>query len=279
MHPNFLMKSDVYQIFQVKTFYLIFAFWILLSTTQTALSQVAGINVKAPPLTHAIINAGEGVIGASFSYLKEENPPLKVWDIAPDFLIQSSEFGFAALGLLDNLALGTSSTLTQINIQGTQDETNKDVNIYIHETRTMYYIIPTLITWDKKSKLVLIWGKGNARILKNEDFNIEEIRYDVGTTGLITEWYLGDYFSFIPWISWPYLLMDVQPAKFNAIKTADYGIEGVIHIDGFKISLTFIAAAIASTDNALNDNEEEEENTTHGEYRQESYSISLSYTF
>ncbi len=247
----------------------------------TALAQIAGVEARSPPLTHALVDSGDVLVGVGLNYHKVENPRYQVEGVSPSRLVSTETFGFLAIGLMDWFAVGLSTNPTQFNVVGTRsvDGVSEKIDTNIVSSRSYYYLIPTLVKWNK-NRLALIWGKGTATFMEHENLGIAESSYDVGTTGLIAEIFLIDSFSIIPWASWSYLLFDLSPPEINDMQTPDYGFEGVIHLAGLKISLTMIFTALDTVESASEDKpDESEENTVTGKTKHESYAVSFSYTF
>jgi hypothetical protein len=249
------------------------------SALQNAVAQIEGITLRSAPMTHAFIDSGDILLGVGLSYTKVEDPGYQVSGINPESVISSEQFGFLAIGLADSLAIGVSTNPTEIELKGTERGTSNEVETKLHSSRTYYYIIPTLYQWQK-SRIALIWGKGKAIVEENETLNRDRDEYTIGTTGLFGEFYLGDSFSIVPWLSWPYLLFDFSPPSIADVQTPDYGFDGVFHIGEAKLSLSLIFQALDTVDKSATDEElKEEDSEEEKETNQESYSVSVSFVF
>ncbi len=271
------MSQSIFRCFS--TLLLVFVLITAFSAFQRAFAQIEGITLRSPPMTHAFIESGDLLLGIGLTSTKVENPGYQVSGVIPESVITTERFGFLAIGLTDGLAIGVSSNPTEINIEGKNADTNNEVDTKLNSSRTYYYIIPTLYKWEK-SRIALVWGKGSAVVEENKELQRERDEYTIGTTGLFGEFYLTDSFSLVPWLSWPYLLFDINPPSINEVQTPDYGIDGIFHIGEAKLSLSLIFQALDTVDKTATDEElVKEDSNEENETNQESYSISLSFVF
>jgi hypothetical protein len=252
------------------------------SCFRCASAQVEGITLRTPPITHAFIDGGDILLGIGLSYANVENPGNRIADIVPDSVTTTEQLGFLAIGLADGLAIGASHNPTEISISGTVLNTDQKKETTLKGTKTYYYLIPTLYRWQK-NRIVLIWGKGRAVIQENKTLEIAREEYEIGTTGLVGEFFLGESFSMVPWMSWPYLLFDVNPPSVAEIQTPDYGFDAILHMGDVKISLSLIFHALDTVDESTSDqdnsNNDEQDSDTQNDSSQTSYAISLSFRF
>ena len=243
----------------------------------SGMAQIAGLTLRTPPMTHALIDEGDGIIAVGLSYTRIEYPPYKVNDVTAEEVEYIEEFGFIGYGVSDMIAIGASSNPTQINVKGSDNNSNR-VDTTLHSVRNYFYLIPTLSKWNK-NRIALIFGKGRATYIENTDLGIEQTEYDIGTTGLVAEVFLFDEFSLVPWASWPYLIIDIDPPTINEIQDPDYGIDGIMHFGDVKISVSMAFQALETSNEVSGSDDEEESGADESETTQENYSISLSYRF
>ncbi len=262
-----------------RSFFSLIAVIIVFSSSQTVEAQVDGLTLRSPPMTHAFIDAGDFLVGIGLSSTKVENPGYRVADVIPETVTTSQKFAFLAVGLTDWLAIGVSNNPTEIEITGIKADTSTKVDTTLKSYRTYYYIIPTVYQWQK-SRIAFIWGKGRATIEENETLERKRQDYNIGTTGLFGEFFLGESFSIVPWFSWPYLLFDINPPSVAEVQTPDYGFDGIIHIGEAKLSLSLIFQALETVDKSETDEDlKKEDSDEEKKTSQESYSVSLSYVF
>lgn len=256
---------------------LMFIFFLIIGFHEVAEAQIAGVTLRSPPISHAFIDESDLLVGGGFSYSKVESPEYRVSNVTPDTIITTETLGFLAYGIFDWIAIGASTNPTSVKLEGTDADSGEDIDTTMRITRSYLYIIPTLYSW-KKNRIALIWGKGQANVEENEALAISQESWTIGTTGLVGEFFLADWFSVVPWLSWPYLLFDISPLGVNEIQTPDYGLDGIIYMGDIKLSLTLIFQALDTVDKA-NEEEEREETKSDDEASQESYAISFSFTF
>jgi len=259
--------------------FIIFSFFLTVMSYSTGYAQVSGLTVRSPPMTHAMLDSSEFLVGVGLSYSKTTNPTYRISNVEAETAIATEIFGFLAYAFTDYLALGVSTNPTEVKIKGVESSTSVNIDTKINSSRSYYYIIPTLARWNK-NRIALIWGKGTANQKANTSLNIEESSYKVGTTGLISEIYLGQNFSIMPWASWPYLLFDVSPFGIADIQTPDFGFDGVLHFGNLRISLTLIFQALETIDESSDEDQTEAtESTSEKDSSQEAFAVSFSYTF
>lgn len=248
-------------------------------STNNGYAQITGLTLRSPPMTHALLDEGDILVGLGLSYSKVENHVYQVENIRSESITTTEQMGFLAIAFTDRIAIAASINPTEVRIQGTSVDTSQSVDTTIKSSRNFYFIIPTFVKWEK-SRIALIWGKGEAVYVENSTLGIEQSTQEIGTTGLVAEIFLMDSFSIIPWASWPYLLIDLPSFETEDIQTPDYGIEGVIHYGDIKISLTMIVQALKTSEEASGQEEDERiESSSNDEASQGGYAISLSYTF
>ncbi len=211
---------------------------IVLSPTN-GYSQVAGLTLRSPPMTHAMLESSDFLVGVGLGQTRATNLPYHVSNTRVESVLTTENFAFLAYGISESFTLGVSYNPTTIKIKGVVSGTSDTVDTEINSSKSYYYIIPTLMRWDK-NRIAFIWGKGNATISENSTLNIEASSQEVGTTGLVAEVYLGENFSTVFWTSWPYLLIDFPSFQIADIQTPDYGLDGVLHLGGMRITLTMV---------------------------------------
>jgi len=241
-------------------------------------AQIPGLTLRSPPLTHAFIDAKDILLGIGFSYSKVETPGYQILNIDLDAISTTERTAFLSYGVFDSLALGISSNPMDVKLTGTYADSGEEVETIITTTRTYFFIIPTLYKWEK-SRIALIWGKGQANIHQNDTMGIVHEKWTIGTTGLVGEFFMGDSFSVVPWMSWPYLLFDISPLGVNDLQTPDFGLDAVLYLGDIKLSLTYLIQAVDTVDKASEEDEERQSTDDTGEPSQESYSMSFSLRF
>ncbi len=245
----------------------------------TVSAQISGLTLRSPPMTHAMLGSSDLLVGIGLGETRAANLPYHISNVQVESAVTTENFGFLAYGLTDSIAFGISINPAQIRVKGTDSSTSDPIDTKINSTKSYYYFIPTIMSWDT-NRIALIWGKGNATFEENSTVNIESSSQEIGTTGLIAEIYFGKNFSTILWASWPYLLIDFPSFRVAEVQTPDYGLDGVFHIGDARISLTMIFQALDTVGVGADDDEDDpSKSTSDEESSQESFAISFSYVF
>ncbi|MBU3916480.1 hypothetical protein KKA14_13180 [bacterium] len=252
---------------------------VLVLSHTTGYAQVSGLTLRSPPMTHAMLDSSDFLVGIGLSQTHVTNLPYQVSNVQVESALTTENFAFLAYGVSENIALGISANPTQIKVKGVVSGTSETVDTEIISSKSYYYIIPTLARWDA-NRIAFIWGKGNATFADNSKLNMEASSQEIGTTGLVAEVYLGQSFSTVLWASWPYLLIDFPSFRVADVQTPDYGLDGVLHLGDVRITLTMVFQALDTVGVSTDEDEEEPTKSTSSEdSSQESFAISFSYVF
>lgn len=218
---------------------VLFVFLLLLSMGlwQTgAKAEESQPTFKAPPPTYFDVSAGVQAYSFAFQYMDNKSAE-------GDHSDRVGGLGFVGYGLYERFGIGMSAMYHR-----TQLWSSATKSFNSNKKAIQFFLMPVI--WKaKKHQVSLFLGRGIKHVIETyyEEKPVDMMYYgDESSTGLLGRFFLSNFFSFTPWISFNYLLVDIFPdLQVGPWGTPSYGVDAVLHFSRFRVSFSMVLQTVS----------------------------------